>query len=77
MLHRMGRLAGLDTSLGSGFLMHEPFLRYCPVAWECFLCRPLLLLFIPGVLLWILTFFMHVTTSAGSGLLLSFFNRLS
>ena len=58
-----GRLAGLDTSLGSGFLMHGPFLRYCPVAWEFFLCSPLLLLLVPGVLLWILT--------------LSFFNRLS
>jgi hypothetical protein len=55
-----GRLAGLDTSLGSGFLMHGPFLRYCPVAWEFFLCRPLLLLLVPGVLLWILTFFMVV-----------------
>ena len=60
-----GCLAGLDTShicmgfLGSGFLMHGPFVRYCPVAWEFVLCRPLLLL-VPGVLLWILTFFLVV-----------------
>ena len=60
-----GRLAGLDTShtclgfLGSGFLMHGPFVCYCPVAWEFILCRPLLLL-VPGVLLWILTFFLVV-----------------
>ena len=60
VLHRMDRLVILLASrllaLGSGFLMLGPFVRYCPVAWEFFLCRPLLFLIVPGVL-WVLTFF--------------------
>ena len=59
VLHRMDLLVVLlalrlltpvRVGWDRAFLMLGPFLRYCPVAWEFFLCRPLLFHIVPGVL---------------------------